>query len=194
MIENTTLIKVLNRDNGTVGYTIPDLGNLHRTFEPGEVKEITMEELRKLSYLPGGKVILEDCLLIQNKEALKELFIDVEPEYFYTEEDIKNLLLKGSLEEFLDCLDFAPEGVIELIKDLAVKLEINDLAKRNAILEKTGFNVTTAITINKEVEEKNADEEKTRRTTPFKKDEKPQNETTGRRTAAPKYNVVKTNK
>ena len=34
MIENSTLIKVKNRDNGTVGYTIPDLGNLHRNFMP----------------------------------------------------------------------------------------------------------------------------------------------------------------
>ena len=32
MIEKDTLIKVINRVNGTVGYTIPDLNNLHRSF------------------------------------------------------------------------------------------------------------------------------------------------------------------
>ena len=37
-------IKLTNRDNGTVGYTIPDL-NLHRTFSGGETKTITFEEL-----------------------------------------------------------------------------------------------------------------------------------------------------
>ena len=32
MLEDKTVITVSNRDNGSVGYTIPDLGNLHRTF------------------------------------------------------------------------------------------------------------------------------------------------------------------
>ena len=54
MVDKNTIIKVTNRDNGSVGYTIPDMGNLHRSFQSGETKEITMEELRKLSYLPGG--------------------------------------------------------------------------------------------------------------------------------------------
>lgn len=188
MIENNTLISVKNRDNGVVGYTIPDLGNLNRTFSVGEVKQLTMEELRKLSYIPGGMYILKNCLLVENKEALDELFIDVEPEYFYTEERIKELLLKGSLDEFLDCLDFAPKGVIELVKDLAVRLQINDLAKRDAILEKTGFNVSTAIYVNKETEEETKEDKKERRAaTPSNQAAK---ETTGRRTPAPKYNVV----
>ena len=187
MIENTTLIKVLNRDNGSVGYTIPDLGNLHRTFQPGEEKELPMDELRKLSYLPGGKALLEECLVVRNEEALKELFIDAEPEYFYSEDDIKNILLNGTLEEFLDCLDFAPTGVIELIKEYAVKLEINDIAKRKAILDKTGFNVTSAIEINHEVQEDEPEVNKERRTTPFKAETSAQG---GRRTAAPKYTVV----
>lgn len=187
MIENTTLIKVLNRDNGSVGYTIPDLGNLHRTFQPGEEKELPMDELRKLSYLPGGKALLEECLVVRNEEALKELFIDAEPEYFYSEDDIKKILLNGTLEEFLDCLDFAPTGVIELIKEYAVKLEINDIAKRKAILDKTGFNVTSAIEINHEVQEDEPEANKERRTTPFKAETSAQG---GRRTAAPKYTVV----
>ena len=38
MLENNTLIKVINRDNGIVGYTIPDLNNLTRTFQKGETK------------------------------------------------------------------------------------------------------------------------------------------------------------
>ena len=62
-------------------------------------------------------------------------------------EDIKTLLLSGSLEQLQDCLDFAPSGVIDLVKDYAVKLEINDISKRNAILTATGFNVTRAIFI-----------------------------------------------
>jgi hypothetical protein len=132
MLAKDTMIKVTNRDNGTVGYSIPEL-HVTRLFQRDEVKEISMDELRKLSYIPGGQVIINECLIIHNEQALKELNPDYEPEYFYTEEDVKRLLLTGSQEEFLDCLDFAPEGVLNLVKTLAVDLEINDLAKREAI-------------------------------------------------------------
>lgn len=191
MIEKDTLIKVKNRDNGTVGYTIPELGNLHRSFSKGETKEITMDELRKLSYISGGKVLLQNYLIVQNQDALKELLSDdVEPEYYYGEEEIKKLLLTGSNDQLLDCLEFAPEGVIGLVKDLAVSLKINDISKRNIILEKTGFNVTNAITINEETIEGEGEEAKSsRRSAPVtveKNDEAPK-----RRVAAPQqYNVV----
>ena len=191
MIEKDTLIKVKNRDNGTVGYTIPELGNLHRSFSKGETKEITMDELRKLSYISGGKLLLQDYLIVQNQDALRELLSDdVEPEYYYGEEEIKKLLLTGSNDQLLDCLEFAPEGVIGLVKDLAVSLKINDISKRNIILEKTGFNVTNAITINEETIEGEDEEAKSsRRSAPVtveKSDETPK-----RRVAAPQqYNVV----
>ena len=188
MLEKNSIIKVMNRDNGTVGYTIPDLNNLHRNFQPKEEKEVTMEELRKLSYLPGGETIIKDCLIIENEEALKELLSDVEPEYFYTEEDIKTLLTSGTIDQFMDCLDFAPIGVIDLVKDLAVKMEINDIRKRQAILEKTGFNVDKAIQINKETSEEEAPVEKTRRAQPISVTST--NANTGRRTTPPKYKVT----
>lgn len=145
MLENNTIVKVTNRDNGSIGYTIPDLNNLHREFAPGETKELTVEEMRKLSYIRGGDVLLKEYLTIDNKELIKELLSGVEPEYYYTKEDVKNLLLTGSLDAFKDCLDFAPEGVIDLVKQMAVELNLNDVAKREAILKATGFNVTNAI-------------------------------------------------
>ena len=166
MLDKTTVIKVRNRDNGTVGYVVPDLGNLHRSFQPHEEKEITMEELRKLSYLPGGDIILKDYLIIDNKEAIAELLGEVEPEYNYTEEEVKYLLEKGSLDQLKDALDFAPSGVIELIKDLAVKTELNDISKRDAIFKKTGFNVTSAVEFNKEIEGSDEETTQTRRSAP----------------------------
>lgn len=153
-MEKATLIKVMNRDNGSVGYSIPELNGLRRIFQIGETKEVTFEELEKLSYIPGGKEILQDSLVIlNNKEAIKELLGQVEPEYNYTKEDITNLMLKGSLDEFLDCLDFAPEGVLDLIKTLAVELPLNDVAKREAVYNKLGFNVDNAIRIQRESRE-----------------------------------------
>ena len=189
MLEDKVILEVTNRDNGTVGYTIPDLG-INRTFQAEETKKITMEELRKLSYLPGGEYILRNCLVIKDNDAIEELLGEVEPEYTYTEEDVKNLLLTGSLDALLDCLDFAPTGVIELVKSLAVSLEINDISKRNAILEKTGFNVTKAIEINHETNENSEDTVKTRRTAPITQ----KNTVVERRTtptSTSKYNVTK---
>lgn len=153
MIDKDKMIKVKNRDTGSVGYTIPDLNNLHRHFVPQEEKEVPFEELKKLAWTIGGEFILKNCLVIEDEEAAKELIGSTEPEYNYSDEDVKNLLLKGSLDELLDCLDFAPNGVIELVKKYAVELEVNDISKRNAILKSTGFNVTKAIEINHLTEE-----------------------------------------
>ena len=69
----------------------------------------------------------------------------------------------GSLDEFLDCLDFAPEGVKDLIKNLAVDLPLNDVAKREAIFNKLGFNVDNAIRIKKESEDPITEEPAVRR-------------------------------
>ena len=38
MLEKTTLIKITNRDNGSVSYGIPDSNNLRRFFHSGETK------------------------------------------------------------------------------------------------------------------------------------------------------------
>jgi hypothetical protein len=43
MIEDNEKIEVVNRFDGTTGYTIQDLGNLHRNFQPGEKKKISFE-------------------------------------------------------------------------------------------------------------------------------------------------------
>ena len=149
MIDEKKMIKVQNRDFGTVGYTIPDLNNLHRTFQPNEIKVISYDELFKLSQVPGGDYIMANYLIIHDEEAVKELMGYFEPEYFYTEQDIVRLMQFGSLDEFEDCLNFAPVGVLELIKQVAVKLPLNDVAKRDLIQRKLDFSVAGAIELAK---------------------------------------------
>ena len=149
MIEDIKMIKVQNRDFGSVGYTIPDLNNLHRTYQPNEIKVIPYDELFKLSQVPGGDYIISNYLIVHDEEAAKELLGLVEPEYFYTEEDIINLMKNGSADEFEDCLNFAPKGVLELIKQLAVALPLNDVVKRDLINKKLNFNVANAIELAK---------------------------------------------
>ena len=155
-MEDNRKVKIINRaGNGVVSYTIPDMGNLQRVFQDGEEKVVTFEEVRKLSYIPGGMVLLNDYLVINDKQVLEELNMAPEQEYFYTKEDIERLMKEGSLDEFLDCLDFAPEGILQAIKTMSVELPLNDVAKRKAILEKLNFNVDNAIRNKQLIEQEN---------------------------------------
>ena len=181
MLRNDEPIKVKNRDNGKVGYVIPDLNNLNRTFQPQEIKIVPFEELKKLSYLPGGITILRDYLVIDNDEAIKELLGEVEPEYHYTKEEVAYLLKEGTLDQLQDALDFGPEGVKDLIKDIAVEIKLNDINKREIILQKTGFNVTSAIAFNQETLENEKKEVQQRRADPIVKSEDKSKEVQERR-------------
>ena len=142
------IVSVTNRNNGFTGYTIPDL-NITRTFNIGETKKISLDELKQLQFVEGGDYLLKHCLIINDKNALEVLNMsDVEPEYFYTEAEIKELLTNGSLDQLEDTLNFAPEGVIEIIKSMAIKMELPDTRKRKIISDKTGLNIDNAIMVN----------------------------------------------
>lgn len=181
------LVTVRNRNNGTTGYTLDN--NFHRDFNPGEVLKIPFEELERLQYAPGGQYILDNYLVVEDKVALDDLNMTVEPEYFYDENSVRDLLLTGSIDAFADFLDFAPNGAIELAKTIAVKEEIPDVRKRDMLSEKTGLNITNAIMVNKVMDaedEKKAEAPKQRRVQP-KED---QSETKTRRTEAPAQKIV----
>lgn len=150
-------VKVLNRFLGQTTYVIPEL-HIRRTFQRGAEQEVPFKELQYLKYQAGGDEMLRNILMIEDEEALEKLVGEVEPEYHYTESDVENLLLNGSLAQLEDALDFAPLGVIELIKEKAVSLKISDINKRDAIAKKTEFNVTNAIN-NIELEKKAEQEE-----------------------------------
>lgn len=183
-MESSKILRVKNRSASLAVYSIPEI-NIRREFAPGETKNITYGELEKLSYQPGGRTIMQNFLQIIDPEATGDLGINREPEYDLSEQQIVDLMTKGSLDAFLDCLDFAPVGVIDLIKKFSVSLPLNDIDKRNALKKKTGFDVTVALAnMQKEKEDMDAPavESKERR---VKTESAPE----GRRTT-PKYNVV----
>ena len=189
MLNNTDKIRVENRSNAIVGYNVPESSTVRR-FVGKEVKEITMGELRQAIQIPGIFRLIEDNLIIHSKEAVEELLPNAEPEYFYTASDVDFLLKEGTLDQLKDALDFAPEGVITLIKEEAVKTRLNDMDKRDAILEHTNFDVTKAIEIQKLAEVKTEPEVKTRRAAQPVKEEAVEG-APARRASAPKYTVVK---
>ena len=157
MITEETMYNVKNRSSSVVVYKIPET-NLRREFAPGETKKIPFGELEKLTFQSGGKELLENFLQIIDNEVTDNLNVHREVEYDMSESQIKDLLLTGSLDAFLDALDFAPIGVIDLIKTMAVQLPLTDLNKRRALKEKTGFDVDKALV---HVEEEHAAENTT---------------------------------
>ena len=84
-------MKVRNRSTSTVGYTVPDL-HVNRTFVPGEIKEIPQAELESLVQQPGGRVILTEYLQVSRDDIKKLDVLEPEQEYFYSEEDVKNIM------------------------------------------------------------------------------------------------------
>ena len=179
MSETTKLVNVRNRNNGSTGYFLAD-SRINRTWAPGETKQIPMSELQALQWEPGGDYILQNLLVVEDATAVSELNMHVEPEYFYTEAEIRKILFEGSLDALLDYLDFAPVGGIELIKQIAVNEQLPDTRKREAISKHTGFNIDTAIQINRMLDDDNKPAEET--------EKKPENG--GRRVPRSKYNVV----
>lgn len=157
---------VKNRSASRVVYRIPEAG-IRREFAPGESKNLEYDELQKLSYQPGGVALMANFLQIQDSGTIQDLGIRTEPEYNMSEKEVVKLLTTGSLDAFLDCLDFAPIGVVDLVKKYAVSLPLTDYEKRKALKDKTGFDVDGAL--------KNIEAEK-------REDEKPAATTTGRRT------------
>ena len=152
MIKDDTMVVVRNRDRGAVGYTLDN--NFHRNFEPNESKKVPYSELAALQYAPGGAYILEHFLVVEDKTALEALNMTVEPEYFYTEADVRKILLEpNNMDEFMDFIDFAPEGAIDIAKDIAVKEQIPDVRKREALSKKTGLNINNAIMVNQVMNE-----------------------------------------
>ena len=182
----STMYRVKNRRASTVVYKIPEDG-VRREFKPGQTLQISSEELEKLTYQPGGTLILSQFLQILDLEGIQKANIKTEPEYHMSEADVSKLITSGSLDAFLDCLDFAPIGVIDLIKKLSISIPMVDIQKRKALKEKTGFDVEAAL---KHQEEDKEDDQKTiLKQNNGERRVQPEAAPAGRRTA-PKYNIV----
>lgn len=187
MITQETMYNVKNRSSSMVVYRIPET-NLRREFAPGETKRIPFGELEKLTYQPGGRELLENFLQILEEEVTTNLNVHRELEYDMSEEQVRDLLLTGSVDAFLDALDFAPIGVIDLIKSMAVALPLTNLQKRKALKDKTGFDVDRALM---HIEEERAEETADKvNSAPAERRVKEEVKPAGRRTT-PSYKVTK---
>ena len=178
MAEKMCIVK--NRSASMVVYRIPEDG-IRREFAPGESKRVRFSELEKLSYQSGGRALMANFLQINDETVTENLNIPTEPEYYMSEEQIVDLIQTGTMDAFMDCLDFAPVGIIDLIKKYAVSLPMNSIEKRQALKDKTGFDVSRAI---EHIEAEKAEDNGTEKIVPATT-----TTTTGRRTTT-NYKVV----
>ena len=183
----STMYRVKNRGASTVVYKIADKG-IRREFKPGQVMSISSEELEELTFQPGGTLILSQFLQILDLEGIQAARIKTEPEYHMSEADVAKLIKVGTLDAFLDALDFAPVSVIDLIKKMSVDIPLMDMEKRKALKAKTGFDVDAAL---RHIEEEKEDNGQNTILKTTERRVKPDAAPAGRRTAPPQYNIIK---
>ncbi len=182
MEDKTRKILVKNRSSATVIISIPNR-NIKVTLQPGQVvNTLTFGDIEDYSYQPGGDRMLREYLQLSEADISQLALGEPQLEYNYSEKDIIALLKPANpdnFDAFLDCLDFAPTGVIDLVKKYAVELPLTDTRKLEAIAEKTGFNAADAIRHAAEEKEVEKEEKKAPQRRVVSKVEQPT--TTGRR-------------
>jgi hypothetical protein len=95
-ITTTKMVAVTNRDNGEVFAKLS--GGRTIDFNRGQTKKVSLDDLAEINSTEGGRVLLREYLVIGDKAALDFLEMQPEPEYYYSEKEIKKLLTEGSLD------------------------------------------------------------------------------------------------
>ncbi len=138
-------MKVTNRSDGTVTYSLDEF-NIRRVFNINETKEIEEKELQALFQQDGGNFLVRHYLMVHDEAWVMRHF-NAPMEYFWNVAQITACVKNDSLELFSETLDYAPEGVKDIIKSLSWKLPLTDLNKIQIIQDKLDFNVMAAIAI-----------------------------------------------
>lgn len=152
------VLNVTNRSDGSVIYRVPEQ-HIRREFYPQETKTVPYDEILMVAAQPGGRELIYNYLFVEDANVLHEgLNVKEDPEYWLKEGDIPTWLNSCSINEFKDALDFAPNGIKDLIKKYSVSVPLNDVVKRDALKKQLGFDVTGAIAKLEDAKEDNAPE------------------------------------
>lgn len=144
---DNTKIAVQNLTNNDVVY-IDDNGGVARrmVFHAQQTILVEKEVIERMQYDTGGAVLLKDFLSVKDEDMRADIGIPEDQiEYNWTKEDVKNLLTSGEEDALRDALDFAPQGIIDMIIDMAVAMPLNDRNKVEIIAEATGRNIEMMI-------------------------------------------------
>ncbi len=169
-MDGNTKVPVKSRTEGSVAYKLDSMRVSRSWPKTGSVLQISLDELKELMVQPGGEYILRNLVIIENEEArLDILGGDVQPEYNYTEKEIQYLLYEAEDNALLDCLDYAPIGVLELIKQYSLEKLPNTTAKTKAVNQRLGIDLNKIAELISEKDEGNAEKnaDTGRRTAPL---------------------------
>nr|DAX32808.1 MAG TPA: hypothetical protein [Caudoviricetes sp.] len=153
------LVTVTNITRSPIGYTLSS-NNVRRIIAGGATVKVTADELRNLNLESGGDVLIKDYLRVNNRNLALEFGISedlFDHEYNWDREKIDDVLLNGSMNEFLDALDFAPHRVIDMLVERAVELEAPDNNKLNALSKRTSLDIPSMVR-NKHAYDENKEE------------------------------------
>ena len=163
----TRKVAVVSRSKGSVSYSIPTLRVARTWLKAGDSLDIPIDELLELRVIAGGAKLMDKYLIITDEEAYSIVYNEEEmiPEYQYGIDEVKYLLYEGTVEQLMDAIDYAPQGVLDLIKQLAVKKMPDKTDKIDVINKKFNINLLTIVQ-NASPEEEIEDKPVTRRSEP----------------------------
>lgn len=146
-VKDEDLIRVENIADMQIGYVLASNGKTQR-FMPHVSRMIPAGELRELSYQNGGLYLLQNYLRVCDKTLAEEFGVTDDSfshEYAWNDQDIDRCLKSDDINVLLDALDFAPQGIVDSLRQRAIELEIPDTRKLKAIGDKTGIDMQAVI-------------------------------------------------
>lgn len=160
-------VPVINRTVGAIGYHIDSIRQDRYWPEPGFKIMLPISECVELRSEAGGRELLEEYLMIDDTEAAKYVLQvdELDPEYSYGLEEIDFLLHKGSNDQLADALDFAPIGVLSLIRQMSINNLPNTTQKVDMINNKFGIDLNLIRSYTQDNNEINTSNEKRGRRT-----------------------------
>lgn len=134
-------VKVFNNSGGRVSYNLAEPRVSREFYRPGHMISVTFDEIYALSNEPGGMDLLLHFLQIRDNKVREALSLPMEPEYLYSTEDVKKLVLQGTQDQLLDALEFGPYGLVEVIRKTAVDLKIDSKVRVELLSETLGIDL-----------------------------------------------------
>lgn len=151
-VKDETMVEIQNLADHSVVYISYD--GKRRSLSRGQKIKVPAVELRQLNYSIGGEYLIHNYLSIKNKSLALELNVSEDSfdnEYSWTVKEVDAALADSNNDVLEDALNFAPQGVIELIQQRAIETKINDLSKRELIKNITGVDIDKKIKVQEEV-------------------------------------------
>lgn len=148
-------VKVKNLTTGTIVVNVPDL-RLHRIWErKGAIKVIDDEILQEAFYDPGVEYLFKQGMLkIEDEEVVEQIDPEIKNVIVLDDAQMRGMLKGKPLGEFKEKLKELPREQIFALVEFAIQNELIDMAKNDVLKEITGIDITRAVQLKRQEEEK----------------------------------------